>query len=195
MVALTIIVVILILIAVWGVMAYNALVAARNGVANAFSQIDVQLQRRHDLIPNLVESVKGAMQHEQETLNQVIAARTAAQQAQAQVNIDPTDGATMAALAAAETTLGGALGRLFALAENYPELKANQNVLMLQEELSSTENKISFARQSFNDAVLNYNVRLQSFPVNVFAANFNFKQSQLWEMEKTIAREAPKISF
>jgi len=195
MIALIVILVILALVAFWGVAAYNGLVAARNSVANAFSQIDVQLQRRHDLIPNLVESVKGYMKHEQETLNQVISARAAAQQAQARVKGDPTDGAAMAALAGAETALGGALGRLFALAEDYPDLKANQNMLMLQEELSSTENKVSFARQSFNDSVLNYNNRLQSFPVNLFAANFHFKQARMWEMEDTVAREAPKISF
>ncbi|WPL17125.1 LemA family protein [Thiorhodovibrio winogradskyi] len=195
MVALIVILVILILSAAWGALAYNALVAARNMVTHAFSRIDVQLQRRHDLIPNLVESVKGYMTHEQDTLNQVIAARTAAQQAQVQVKGDPTDGAAMVALAGAETALGGALGRLFALTESYPDLKANQNMLMLQEELSSTENKVSFARQALNDAVLNYNNRLQSFPVNLFAANFNFKQAQMWEMEDKSVREVPTISF
>ena len=195
MVVLIVILVILALLAIWGVTSYNGLIAARNNIANAFSQIDVQLQRRHDLIPNLVESVKGYMKHEQDTLNQVINARAAAQQAQITMKGDPTDGAAMAALAGAETALGGALGRLFALAENYPDLKANQNMMMLQEELSSTENKVSFVRQAFNDAVLNYNNRLQSFPINLFAANFNFKQAQMWEMEDTTAREVPKISF
>lgn len=194
-VALILVLIFLGLIAVWGAGAYNGLIKARNEVANAFSQIDVQLQRRYDLIPNLVESVKGYMTHERETLDQVVSARSSAQQARGRLKGDPTDGAALAALAGAETTLGGALGRVFGLVENYPDLKANQNMLMLQEELSGSENKVAVARQGFNDAVLNYNTRLQSFPANLFVANFGFREASMWEMPDSRAREVPQIRF
>jgi LemA protein len=195
MVALIVMLVVLMLVAIWGATAYNALVAARNHVGKAFSGVDVVLQRRHDLIPNLVESVKGYMSHEQETLNQVVSARAGAQQARSRAQGDPTDAASLGALAGAETALGGALGQLFALVEQYPELKASQNMLELQQELAATEDGIAAARIGFNTAVLDYNTRLQSFPVNLFAAGFGFKAARMWELEDKRVREAPRIQF
>jgi LemA protein len=173
---------------------YNGLVLARNRFKNAFAQIDVQLKRRYDLIPNLIESVKGYMAHERETLDAVIKARQGAMAAEQKVSANPSDPAAMKELNRAEGQLDGTLGRLFALSEAYPDLKANQNMLALQEELSTTENKIGFARQAFNDAVMAYNNRREVFPAVMVAGMFGFTQAELLEAAKE-EREAPKVSF
>lgn len=178
------------------VMIYNNLVTHRNRYKNAFSQIDVQLKRRHDLIPNLVETVKGYIKHERETLEAVIQARNTAISATKQAAGNPGDSTAMKGLASAESMLSGALGRLFALSEAYPDLKANQNMAQLQEELASTENRIAFARQSFNDAVMSYNITREKFPNNIIANTFNFQEAQLLEStESPEERKAPKVSF
>lgn len=182
-------------IVIWGISMYNNLVNLRNRVRNAFSQIDVQLTRRYDLIPNLVESVKGYMAHERGTLEAVINARNAASAGLKKAAADPSDPNAIKELAAAEATLGGTLGRLFALAEAYPDLKANQNMQHLQEELSSTENKVAFARQAFNDAVMSYNNACQNFPSNLIANNFSFKTAEFLEIESPEKRAVPKVSF
>lgn len=174
---------------------YNNLVSSRNRVGNAFSQIDVQLTRRYDLIPNLVEAVKGYMGHERGTLEAVIDARNAASAGLKKAAANPSDPDAIKELAAAEATLGGTLGRLFALAEAYPDLKANQNMQHLQEELTSTENKVAFARQAFNDAVLSYNNACQNFPGNLIASNFGFKTAEYLEIESAEKRAVPKVSF
>jgi LemA protein len=174
---------------------YNGLVTLRNRYKNAFSQIDVQLKRRYDLIPNLVEVAKGYIKHERETLEAVISARNAAYSAGQQAARSPGDAAAMTALGGAEGQLTGALGRLFAVAEAYPDLKANQNMLALQEELSSTENKIAFARQAYNDAVMSYNTQREVFPTTIIAGMFNFQEASLFEIEQAAEREAPKVSF
>jgi LemA protein len=179
----------------FGIGVYNTLVALRNRYKNAYSQIDVQLKRRYDLIPNLVETVKGYMQHERETLEAVIQARNAAVTASQRVAASPGDPSAMAALNVAEGQLGGVLGRLFALAEAYPDLKANQNMLALQEELTSTENKIAFARQAFNDAVMVYNTQREQFPNNVVANLTGFAAAEPFEVESPKEREAPRVSF
>ncbi len=174
---------------------YNRLVALRNRYKNAFSQIDVQLKRRHDLIPNLVEVAKGYMGHERETLEAVVNARNQAVSAGQRAASSPGDPAAMQSLNSAEAQLTGTLGRLFALSEAYPDLKANQNMLSLQEELTSTENKVSFARQAFNDAVTAYNTQRETFP-NVVVANFaGFLPAQLFEIESPKEREAPRVAF
>lgn len=179
----------------YGILLYNNLVTLRNRVKNGFSQIDVQLTRRHDLIPNLVEAVKGYMSHERSTLEDVVRARNAAVAGLQNAAADPSDPEAIRQLGAAEGSLNGALGRLFALAEAYPDLKANQNMMQFQEELASTENKVAFARQAFNDAVMDYNNGCESFPGSVIANNFNFKTAEFLEIEAPEKREVPKVSF
>ena len=173
---------------------YNRLVVARNRFKNAFAQIDVQLKRRYDLIPNLLEAVKGYMAHERETLDAVIKARKSAMAAEQNVSANPADPAAMKELNRAEGQLDGTLGRLFALSEAYPDLKANQNMLALQEELTATENKVGFARQAFNDSVMAYNNRREVFPSVMVAGMFGFTQAALLEAEQE-EREAPRVSF
>jgi LemA protein len=174
---------------------YNALVRLRNRFQNAFAQIDVQLKRRYDLIPNLVETAKGYLSHERETLEAVIAARNRAVTAEKAAASAPGDPAAMAELGRAEGVLGGVLGRLFALSEAYPDLKANTTMNQLMEELTSTENRVSFARQAYNDAVTAYNTKRETFPSNVVAGSFGFKEAQLFVIEEPAQREAPKVSF
>ena len=180
---------------VFAISIYNRLVASRNRFKNAFAQIDVQLTRRHDLIPNLVETAKGYMAHEKDTLEAVINARTAAVAGLKEAAKDPSDPAAMKALAEAEQGLSGALGRLFALSESYPDLKANENMMQLSEELTTTENKVAFARQAYNDSVMDFNTLRESFPNNLFAGWFNFRAAELLEIEDESKREAPKVSF
>lgn len=182
-------------IVLWAVSMYNNLVNLRNRVRNAFSQIDVQLTRRYDLIPNLVEAVKGYMAHERGTLEAVITARNAASTELKNASADPSNGESIKALAAAETALTGTLGRLFALAEAYPDLKANQNMLQFQEELATTENKVAFARQAFNDAVMTYNNACENFPSNLVANNFSFKSAEFLDIGEEAKREVPAVSF
>lgn len=185
----------IVLVALFAVGIYNGLVTLRNRYKNAFSQIDVQLKRRYDLIPNLVETAKGYIKHERETLEAVVAARNAASTAGAQAAANPGDPSAMQALTGAESGLSGALGRLFAVAEAYPDLKANQNMMQLTEELTSTENKISFARQAYNDAVMAYNTKREVFPANIVAGMFNFAPAELFQLDKPEEKEAPKVSF
>jgi LemA protein len=175
--------------------AYNSLVALRNRFKAAFSQIDVQLKRRHDLIPNLVETAKGYLAHEKGTLEAVTQARTAAMSAARLASANPGDPSAMAGLAAAESQLGGVLGRLFAVAEAYPDLKANQNMMALQQELSSTENQIASARQVFNNLVMQYNTARESFPTNLVANALGFAPAQLFELEVEKERQVPQVSF
>lgn len=163
---------------------YNMLVRLRNGVKNAWSQIDVQLKRRHDLIPNLVETAKGYMQHERGTLEEITKARSRAM-----------DAGSVGEKSQAENALSGALGRFMLVVENYPDLKANQNFLSVQEELTSTENKIAFSRQGYNDSVYFFNNKIQMFPSNIIANTFNFRQEEFFEIEDSGQREAPKVSF
>lgn len=179
----------------FGVGMYNKLIAGRNRYQNAFAQIDVQLTRRHDLIPNLVETAKGYMKHEKETLEAVIEARNRAVSGLQQAAKDPSDPQAMQQLGEAEQGLSGALGRLFALAEAYPDLKANENMMQLSEELVSTENKVSFARQSYNDSVMQYNIDRESFPSNLIAGWFRFLPATLLEIEDEVKREVPQVSF
>ncbi len=185
---------VLLFVVLWLVAVYNGLVLSRNQFKNAFAQIDVQLKRRYDLIPNLVESVKGYMAHESGTLEAVIKARNSAFSAGQSAAANPGDPAAMKELGRAEGELGGALGRLIALSEAYPDLKANTNMLALQEELTATENKVGFARQAFNDAVTSYNNTRSVFPAVMVAGMFGFTEAQLLEIE-SVAREAPKVSF
>ncbi|MCZ6725874.1 MAG: LemA family protein [Acidobacteria bacterium] len=174
---------------------YNRLVRLRNRYKNAFAQIDVQLKRRYDLIPNLVETAKGYMKHERETLEAVIQARNHASSAASAAAANPGDPETMQGLIGAETALTGTLGRLFALAEAYPDLKANQNMAQLMEELTSTENKIGFSRQAFNDSVTTYNTAIQVFPAVLLAGMFSFNEADLFEIEEPTEREPVKVSF
>ncbi|NUO60165.1 MAG: LemA family protein [Hamadaea sp.] len=179
----------------WGVSVYNGLVRARNAYKNAFAQIDVQLTRRHDLIPNLVETAKGYIKHERETLEAVTAARTRAVAAQSAATGKPGDPAAMQELGGAEGMLTQALGRLFAVAEAYPDLKANQNMMQLSEELTSTENRVAFARQAYNDSVMAYNNKREVFPSNVVAGVGGFGPAALLEIEDPQQRQAPKVQF
>ena len=191
-----IVAVVIVVVAVLGLVGiYNRLVALRNRYKNAFAQIDVQLKRRYDLIPNLVETAKGYMKHERETLEAVISARNQASSASQQAAAQPGDPSAMQGLMGAETALTGALGRLFAVVERYPDLKANQNMSQLMEELTTTENKVAFARQAYNDAVMTYNTTREKFP-NVLIANpLGFGEASLFEIEVEEEREAPKVSF
>lgn len=174
---------------------YNKLVTLRNRYKNAYAQIDVQLKRRYDLIPNLVETAKGYIKHERETLEAVIAARNAAASANTGAAANPGDPGAMQQLASAEGLLGGALGRLFALSEAYPDLKANTTMNGLMEELTSTENKVSFARQAYNDAVMAYNTQRELFPSNIVAGMLNFSAAEFFAVEEPEQREAPRVSF
>lgn len=174
---------------------YNNLVNLRNRVKNAFAQIDVQLTRRYDLIPNLVEAVKGYMKHERETLDAVIRARNSAVSTLDTAKADPSNADAIRKLGEAEGVLGNALGRLFALSEAYPDLKANQNMMQFQEELASTENKVAFSRQAFNDAVLGYNNATQNFPNNIVAGMFRFEDASFLEIETEQKREVPEVAF
>ncbi|CCB86324.1 MULTISPECIES: LemA family protein [Parachlamydia] len=195
--ALIVILAIIAFLALWGIGIYNRLVGLRNQVKNAWSQIDVQLQRRYDLIPNLVESVKGYMGYEKGTLESVIQARNTAAAAREAVEKSggPTGGGSIKQLLGAETALKGALGNFFALAENYPQLRASENMQQLQEELSSTENKVAFARQSYNDQAMLYNTTQQEFPAVLFAAIFGHHPAELYEVQDAEAKKAVKVSF
>ncbi len=187
---------VIVVIVVFLMVVYNRLVALRNRYKNAFAQIDVQLKRRYDLIPNLVEAAKGYLKHERETLEQVIAARGAALTASGHAAAAPGDPAAMRALAQAEGTLGGAMGRLLAVFESYPDLKANQNILQLQEELVSTESRVAFARQAYNDSVMAYNTQRESMPDMLFAGTFGFGPAELLQAtESPEERKAPKVAF
>jgi LemA protein len=186
---------IVVVLIAWAVGIYNKLVNFRNRVKNAFAQIDVQLTRRHDLIPNLVEAVKGYMKHERETLDAVISARNSAVSNLETAKSDPANAEAMKQLGKSEGALGSALGRLFALAEAYPDLKANQNMMQFQEELASTENKVSFARQAFNDSVLAYNNAVENFPNNILAGIFRFETASFLEIESEEMRAVPKVAF
>lgn len=197
MTILLILLAILVVAVLWGVGVYNGLITSRNGYKNAFAQIDVQLQRRFDLIPNLVETAKGYLKHERETLDAVISARSAAQSGLAAAKANPGDPEAMATLAAAQGQLNAGLGRLLAVAEAYPDLKANQNMMQLTEELTSTENKVSFARQAFNDAVMSFNNKREVFPSSIIAGMFNFAAAAQLAIpaDKPEMRDAPKVQF
>lgn len=186
---------IIVAVIAYGIAIYNNLVNSRNRVKNAFAQIDVQLTRRYDLIPNLVEAVKGYIKHERETLEAVIKARNAAVSSLDAAKADPANAEAIKKLGAAEGLLGGALGRLFALSEAYPDLKANQNMMQFQEELASTENKVAFARQAFNDSVLAYNNSAQNFPNNIVAGMFRFEAASFLDIDSEQKREVPEVAF
>lgn len=196
MVGIIILAVLALLVLFWGVGAYNRLVSLRNQFKNAYAQIDVQLKRRYDLIPNLVETAKGYMKHERETLEAVIAARNQAVTANAKAASNPADASAMHSMATAENALSASLGRMFALSEAYPDLKANQNMMQLTEELTSTENRIAFARQAFNDNVMQYNTSREQFPGSIIAGMFAFQPAELLEAtESPEERKAVKVSF
>ncbi len=190
-----ILITVILLLIVFVVVLYNRLIVLRNRVKNAFAQIDVQLTRRHDLIPNLVETVKGYIKHERETLEAVIQARNAAVASLKAAAADPSRGDAVRQLGGAEGVLSGALGRLLAVAEAYPDLKANQNMMQLTEELTSTENKIAFARQAYNDSVMVYNTTRETFPNVIFAGMFGFLPAELFKVEDPTERTAPKVQF
>jgi LemA protein len=186
---------IIVILALWVAGIYNSLVALRNRFKNAFAQIDVQLKRRYDLIPNLVETAKGYLKHEHETLEDVTKARNIAYTASQSAAANPADASAVKNLLSAESGLTGALSRLMVVSEQYPDLKANQNMMQLTEELTSTENKISFARQAYNDSVMVYNTTRQTFPNVVFAGMFGFTDAQLFQIDDATERNAPKVSF
>lgn len=191
-----IVAVIVISLLIWAVSIYNRLVSLRNLFKNAYAQIDVQLQRRHDLIPNLVETAKGYLAHEHKTLEAVVAARSIAISAAGKAAKAPGDAVAMQQVSSAETGLSGALSKLFALSESYPDLKASQTMMQLSEELSSTENKISFARQAYNDAVMSYNTHVESVPDTIFAGAFGFARAELLELTNPVELgKVPKVSF
>lgn len=196
MTGLIILLAVVLVILFWGVGAYNRLVSLQNQVKNAFSQIDVQLKRRYDLIPNLVETAKGYMKHERETLEAVIAARNQAVNANSKAAADPADAGAMRQMASAEGLLSATLGKMFALSESYPELKANENMMQLTEELTSTENRIAFARQAYNDGVMQYNTSREQFPGSIIAGMFAFKPSELLQSTESPEERKPvKVSF
>jgi LemA protein len=195
MVSLIVVIAVVVVVALFIGAIYNKLVTLRNRFKNAFSQIDVQLKRRYDLIPNLVETAKGYIKHERETLEAVVAARNTAATAAGKAAADPSNAAAIQGVMGAETALTGALGRLFAVVEAYPDLKANQTMSGLMEELTSTENKISFARQAYNDAVMTYNTTRETFPNLLIAGPFGFNPAQLFEISDAKEREAVKVSF
>jgi LemA protein len=174
---------------------YNRLVSLRNQFKNGFAQIDVQLQRRHDLIPNLVEAAKAYLSHEKNTLTQVMEARNNAVSAQKDAAKDPGDGTKIQRLGSAENLLTKALANFYAVAENYPDLKANETIQQLMEELSSTENRVAFARQAYNDGVMSYNIFREQFPNNIIAGMFAFKETAQLELDSPEARQAPKVAF
>ncbi len=188
-------VVVLFFLVMFVVSAYNRLVALRNRYKNAYAQIDVQLKRRYDLIPNLVETAKGYIKHERETLESVTKARNIAYAASQTAAANPGDANAMKSLASAETGLAGTLSRLMVVSEQYPDLKANQNMMQLTEELTSTENKISFARQAYNDSVMTYNTQREVFPANLIANTFNFASAESFVIDKPEEKEAPKVQF
>ncbi len=195
LIILLVLVVAVIAVALYGVGVYNGLVTLRNRFKNAFAQIDVQLKRRYDLIPNLVEVAKGYLKHESETLEAVVAARGAAVSAGQKAAADPSDPAAMKALSGAESQLAGAMSRLMVVVEAYPNLKANETMMQLTEEMTSTENKVSFARQAYNDSVMQYNTTRQQFPA-VFIANVcGFRDAELFEITNVAERDAPKVKF
>jgi LemA protein len=184
-----------VLIVLWVIGIYNGLVVLRNRFKNAFAQIDVQLKRRYDLIPNLVETAKGYMKHERETLESVIKARNMAAGAATAASKDPSNPEAMKGLLSAESSLQGSLGRMMLVVERYPDLKADKSMSALMEELTSTENKISFARQAYNDAVTAYNTQRETFPSNLIANTFNFQEASLFEVTETVEREPVKVQF
>ncbi len=195
LILLGVLVLVAVVLGLWAVGVYNSLVGLRNRFKNAFAQIDVQLKRRYDLIPNLVEIAKGYLKHERETLEAVIKARNIALAASQTAAANPADGNAMRGLAAAEGGLAGALSRLMVVSEQYPDLKANQNMLQLTEELTSTENKISFARQAYNDSVMTYNTARETFPAVLLAGALGFQTAELFKIEDPTERNAPKVSF
>ena len=195
LIVLGVLLLVVIVLGLWVTGIYNGLVTLRNRFKNAFAQIDVQLKRRYDLIPNLVEVAKGYLKHERETLEAVIAARNTAYAASKVAAANPADAGAMKGLLGAESGLAGAMSRLMVVSEQYPDLKANQNMMQLTEELTSTENKISFARQAYNDSVMVYNTTRETFPNVIFAGMFGFVAAQLFQIEDQAQREAPKVSF
>lgn len=195
LIALGVLVAIAVMFGLWAAGTYNSLVGLRNRFKNAFAQIDVQLKRRYDLIPNLVEVAKGYMKHERETLESVIKARNVALAASQAAAANPADANAVKGLVSAEAGLTGALSRLMVVSEQYPDLKANQNMLQLTEELTSTENKIAFARQAYNDSVMTYNTTRETFPNVIFAGMFGFLPAELFKIEDPTERNAPKVSF
>ena len=195
MIGILVVLGVIVVAAIWAVGIYNGLITARNAFKNAFAQIDVQLTRRYDLIPNLVEVAKRYMEHERDTLEAVTRARAAAVSGLAAAKASPGDPAAMTSLANADQGLTGALGRLMVVSEQYPDLKANQNMMQLSEELTSTENRVAFARQAFNDSVMGYNNRREVFPSSIVAGMFNFAPAALLEITEPAKREAPQVTF
>lgn len=195
LIVLGVLLALVLILGLWAAGIYNSLVALRNRFKNAFAQIDVQLKRRYDLIPNLVETAKGYLKHERETLEAVIKARNIAAAAAQTAAANPADASAVRGLAAAETGLTGALSRLMVVSEQYPDLKANQNMMQLTEELTSTENKIAFARQAYNDSVMAYNTSRETFPNVIFAGMFGFLPAELFKIDDPTERNAPKVQF